>query len=250
MSKAKKKKKQKPQKPKLSLLNKVLYWALLFLGFILVFSSFIVFLLFQQHLGEANNAIAVKETTSILLLLIPLIPAIIAGIVFFEMGYMGRVPLIPSDKKPPAREKKKRSPATKWIIALAILLWLTAFVPAVGAVYSRVEINATHIDTYAMFGRLKEHRPIEDATEVCVRIVYDRVGRRVWKWRISYTIYFADGEAFNFRNAPLTILEIDALFPDAPKTVEGTQHFEALCDEYHCTEEERQQLKALFLINE
>ncbi len=250
MSKGKKKKKQKPQKPKLSPLNKFLYCVLLFTEILLLFAVIAIFIICQQRLGKANNAIAVKETASMLFLLIPLLPAIVAGIVFFEMGYMGRVPLIPTGKKPSAWEKKKRSPAAKWIIVLAILLWLTTFVPVIGAVYSRVEINATHIDTYAMFGRLTEHRPLEDATAVCARIIHDRAGRRLWKWKISYTIYFADGEAFTFQKAPSVILEIDALFPDTPKTVEGTQHFAKLCAEYGCTEEVLEQLKQLFLLDD
>ncbi len=248
MSKGKKKKKQKPQKPKLSFLNKVLYWTLLFLGMILVFSSFIVFTVCQQRLGAQNNAIAVKETASVLLILIPLLPAIIVGGIFFEMGYMGRVPLIPTGEKPLAWKKKKRSPVMKWIIVLAVLLWLTTFVPVIGAVFNRVEINSTHIDTYAMFGRLTEHRPVADATEVSARI-YFQSGRGAHGWRMSYTIRFADGESFTFQNLPTVMLEIDSLFPGVPKSVEGTKNFEKLCNEYNCTEEVRQQLKVLFLIN-
>ncbi len=249
MSKGKKKKKQKPQKPKLSFLNKVLYWTLLFLGMILVCSSFLVFIVIQEHLGEANNAIAVNETASILLLLIPLFPVIVGGIVLFEMGYTGRIPLIPSGERPPTWKKMKRSPALKWIITLAVLLWWTTFVPVIGAVFNRVEINSTHIDTYAMFGRLTEHRPVADATEVSARI-YFQSGRGARGWRMSYTIRFADGESFTFQNLPTVMLEIDSLFPGVPKSVEGTKNFEKLCDEYSCTEEVRQQLKQLFLIDD
>ncbi len=244
-----KRKKQKPQRPKLSGLNKVLYWALLTLGIILIFSPFIMFTVCQQRLGEANNAIAVKETASVLLILIPLFPAIIVGGISFEMGYMGRVPLIPTGEKTPAWKKKKRPPAMKWVIVLAVLLWLTTFVPVIGAVFNRVEINVTHIDTYAMFGRLAEHRPVGDATEVSARIYYQG-GKGANGWRMSYTICFADGKAFTFENAPTVMLEIDALFPDIPKTVEGTKNFEKLCDEYNCTEEVREQLKQLFLIDD
>ncbi len=249
MSKRKKKTKQKPQKPKLSPLNKFLYWVLMFLWMILTFSSFVLFPVCQQRLGEQNNAIAVKETASVLLILIPLLPAIIVGVIFFEVGYMGRVPLIPTGEKPHAWKKKKRSPALKWIIVLAVLLWLTTFVPVIGAVFNRVEINSTHIDTYAMFGRLAEHRPVTDATEVSARIYYGG-GKGAKSWRMSYTIRFADGESFTFQNIPSVMLEIDALFPGVPKTVEGIKNFEKLCDEYNCTEEVRQQLKVLFSINE
>ncbi len=249
MPKGKKKVKRKPQKPKLSPLNKFLYWVLMILGVVLVISPIILFTVFQQQLGKSNDAIAVEETVSALLLLIPLFPAIVGGIVFWEMGYMGCVPLIPSREKPVVKREKKQSPAANRILVLAVILWLLSFVPVIGAVFNRVEINAAHIDTYAMFGRLAEHRPIAEATEVYAKIYYSG-GKNSRGWRMSYTIDFADGESFAFHNAPSVMLEIDALFPGVPKVVEGTKHFEKLCDEYDCTEEVREQLKELFLMND
>ncbi len=247
MPKGKKKAKWKPQNPKLSFLNQVLYWVLMIFGMILVFSPVIVFTVCQQQLGKANNAIAVEGTASVLWLLLPLFPAIVGGLVFWEIGYTGRIPLIPSRENPPVKRKKKQSPAQKWVIVLAICIWLTTFVPAFGAVYNRIEINTTHIDTYAMFGPLAEHRPIGEAASVCARIYYD-IGRGAGGWRMSYTIYFADGEAFHFAKVPSIMLKIDALFLNVPKTVEGAENYAKLCDEYDCTEEEREGLKRLFLI--
>ena len=65
---------------------------------------------------------------------------------------------------------------------------------------------------------------------------------------MAYTIRFADGEKYTFEKAPAIMIQIDDLFPDTPKTVEGVKNFDKLCEEYDCTPEERERLKELFLI--
>ncbi len=246
-----KKTKRKPPKPTLSPLNKFLYWVLMILGILLVFSSVILFAAFQQALGKANNAIAVAETWTMLLLLPPMIYTLAIVVMLWYQGYKKRVPLIPAGEGTLTWKEKKQAPAKRRTIIFAVLLWLLSFVPAIGAVYNRVEINDTHIDTYAMFGRLEEHRPLEDATAVHATIQYSYGTRYSPRgWEISYTVSFADGASFTFQKKPSIMLEIDALFPDVPKTVEGTENFEKLCREFNCTEEAREQLKALFLMDD
>lgn len=248
MSKGRKKRKHKPKKPPLTLLNKFLYWILFFVGVMLMFSSMLFFALWQQKIGEANGAIATNETASSLFILLPLFPAIVVGGVLFSDGYTDHIPIVPPRKKPLMKPKKKKSPTLRLCIILAVVLWLATFIPVIGSVYNRVEINKTHIVSYGMFGRLKEDRPLANATAVHARIYYGSFGRYTRSWMMAYTIRFADGEKYTFEKVPDVMIQIDNLFPDVPKTVEGVENFDKLCEEYDCTPEERERLKELFLI--
>ena len=248
MSKGRKKRKHKPKKPPLTPLNKFLYWLLFFVGIMLIFSPMLFATLWQQKIGRENGAIATTGTAYFLFILLPLFPAIVVGAVLFSNGYTDHVPIVPPRKKPLMKPKKKKSPTFWLCIILAVVLWLATFIPVIGSVYNRVEINKTHIVSYGMFGRLKEYRSLEDATAVHARIYYGSSGRYARSWKMTYTIRFADGEKYTFEKVPDVMIQIDNLFPDVPKTVEGVENFDKLCEEYDCTPEERERLKELFLI--
>ncbi len=252
MPKGKKKPKHKVKNPPLSPLNKFLYGVLFVLIIILPFSLYLIFHLCQIELGKAGGALALESTASELLVLIPIIPALGVCAGLWEIAYTDRVPLVGARKKrPPEPQKQKKPYSRAYIIFITAIVsvYLLSFVPAIGAVYNRVEINETHIDKYAMFGRQTEHRPVEDATAVHAEIYLASSGRYTYRWDTSYTVYFADGKSFRFTEASGSIAKIDALFEGVPKTVDGTENFEELCEEYDFTPEEQEQLRELFLMN-
>ncbi len=247
---AKKKRNHKPKNPPLSPINKFLYGVLFVLIIILPFSLYLIFHLCQIELGKAGGALATESTASELLLLIPVIPAMVAGLILWEMAYTNRIPLLGARKKCPPKPKKRHSRVYTVFITAVVSIYLFSFVPAIGAVYNRVEINETHIDKYAMFGKLEEHRPVEDATRVHAKICLTSSGRYTSRWETSYTVYFADGKSYSFHLGPSNIIAIDALFKGLPKTVEGTEYFEKLCEEYDLMPEEREKLKEVFSITD
>ncbi len=246
MPKGKKKRKQKPEAPPLSLPNKIIYWVLIIFAVVLLFAPFLLVAALQWDLGRANGAIAVSNDWSVLLLFIPSLPAAAVWLLFFGSHYQMRTPII-GRKKPRAKPHRRYSRKAKIIIALIISAWLLSFVPAIGAVYDRTEISETHIDEYAMFGRQTEHRSIEDATAVHVRI-FKSTDRYRTRWQMSYTIYFADRKGFTFISSPAIMIEIDGLFEGLPKTADGTEYFEKIIDKYDLTPEEREKLQEVFLI--
>ncbi len=253
MPKGKKKRKNPNRRPPLTKLDKFLYWVIGFFGFILLFALFIFIEARGQALSEANGAIAVEATMSIFTALIPSVPAIVGGIIFVCYGYEKRIPIFGPRTNDKYKQKNPPSLAKLILITVAVALWLFSFVFVVGASSSRVEITETHINTYAMFGKLEESRPVENATEVRAEI-YKKSGTRKYSFHysysMSYVICFADGEQFSFNCGPQTIFELDALFEGVPKTVKGTEHFEELCREHFYKDEVREQLEKVFLIDD
>ncbi len=255
MSKKKKKRKNPNYRPPLTKLDKFLYVAFGFFGFVLLFALFIFIEARHQALGKANGAIAVEATMSIFTALIPSVPAIVGGMIFMYKGYEKRLPIFgPRTTKDKYKRKNPLSLAKLILITVAVVLWLFSFVFVVGASSSRVEITETHINTYAMFGKLEESRPVENAAEVRAEI-YEKRGTSGkysfnYGYSMSYVICFADGKEFTFVGSPAVMLELDELFAGVPKTVDGKEYFEEILRKYDLTPEEQEKLEKVFFIDD
>ncbi len=235
-------------------INEFLYRALPLLAMLfIIISSFVFFEMYQYKLGKDGGALAVKETAAALLILLPVIPPLAGVAILANIGYKKGIPLVGRSKSRGAAEKPKKplSPKKAAAVALAVVLWLASFVLVIGAAQNRVEITETHINTYAMFGKLEESRPIEDAVAVEATINSEKKSRSaIYRYSMSYIVYFADGEHFTFTAGAYAMQKIDGLFAGVPKTVSGTEHFEKLCEKNGYSPEEREKLQEVFLITD
>ncbi len=187
-------------------------------------------------------AIATSETAAVLWLLLPGFPTMLGGFICAYVCFTDRRPIFGKQVVLPNRPvSEKRRGAVRKGIAAALVIYLLLWVPAVGALWSRTDVTQSHVNRYGMFGRLVESCRVEEARAVNVRIFYD-MGRYTSGWRISYTATFEDGRSYTFEKLPTIITQIDALFPSVPKTVEGTENFNKLCEEYHLDGAERSAL--------
>ncbi len=66
--------------------------------------------------------------------------------------------------------------------------------------------------------------------------------------QIMYTVFFPDGKDYSFKSSPDVIIKIDSLFPDTPKRVIGAEYLDKLCKDQNCSEETRQQLEKVLMI--
>ncbi len=238
MAKNKKKNKKKKIVRTLTRGEKALYVILIALTIMVSLLSVLGFYYIQRNVIAADKALIVKDSTSVLWLLMPAMSVLIGALTFLLSRYESGIPLFRKE----AKERKKPDIKIKKLVIALVAVWLLSWIPAVGSLYNRTEITPTHCNSYAMFGKLKESRPLSDVEAIGVSIYYGSSGKYSRSWQMSVKLFFPGGYEFRDRVGLQTFFRLDEYLPDVPLTVEGAENFDKLCQEYDLSEEEREKL--------